>query len=195
MRLPKKGLDEKEILAVYEDKKGEIWVGGSLNGLYRYNRKTEKSTVYTADSGQPDSLVSNQVNVIFQDRNGIFWIGSVAGLSRFDPHTGRFKLQDQPLYGGFRRASDIFEDSNGILWLVTRNGSLIQFNPNTDETEYYSVFGNSDVDDHMEFCGLIKDPDGFIWIATGNWGLLKFDLNKKNFSVIEKIGKINIGNI
>ena len=187
-------LDEKEILAVYEDKKGEIWVGGSLNGLYRYNRKTGKSTVYTADSGQPDSLVSNQVNVIFQDRKGNFWIGSAVGLSRFDPRTGRFKHvgPDPTLYGGLGRTSDIFEDSNGILWLITRNGYLVQFNPNTNEIEYYSVFGNSDIDSQMEFCDLIEDPRGFMWIGTSNWGLIKFDLKQKKLSTVEKIGKIKI---
>lgn len=187
-------LDEKEILTVYEDKKGEIWVGGSLNGLYRYNRKTGKNSVYTADSGQPDSLISNEVNVIFQDRNGNFWIGSVEGLSRFDPHTGRFEYigSDPNLYGGFGRTSDIFEDSNGILWLVTRNGYLVQFNPNTNETEFFSVFGNSDIDSQMEFCDLIEDPRGSMWIGSTNWGLIKFDLKQKKLSTIEKIGKVNI---
>jgi len=187
-------LDEKEILTVYENKNGEIWIGGSLDGLYRYNRKTGKSIVYKADSSQPDSLLSNQVYVIFQDREGNFWIGSEAGLNRFDPNTGRFKHigPDPALYGGFRRTLDIFEDSKGILWLVTGYGYLIQFNPKTDEIEYFTVFSNSDVDTQMHFRVLIEDPRGFLWIASANWGLIKFDLKQKKLSTVEKLGKVNI---
>ena len=187
-------LKGKHIIAVYEDQSGELWVGGGLDGLYRYNRKTGKSTVYRADPNHPDSIIFYWVRDILQDKKGIFWIGDFGGLNQFDHKTGRINRieADPTMYLGLLRMTGIYEDINGILWLVTRNGYLAQFNPNTNEIEFYSVFGNSDIDRHMEFVDLIEDPGGFLWIATANWGLLKFDLNQKKLSIVEEIEKVNI---
>ena len=190
-------LKDKIIYSVYEDRGGKIWIGGDLNRLYCYNRETGKSIAYRTGSDYPDNVGNNAVNYIFQDKRGILWIGTVGGLSRFHSETGRFKriASDSLREGNFGRTSYIFEDVHGILWVLTRNGYLVQLNPAANEAEFFSVFGNSDLDRRIEFCDLIEDPEGFFWIASGNLGLYKFDLVRKKFSFVEKIGKINIAAI
>jgi signal transduction histidine kinase/ligand-binding sensor domain-containing protein/DNA-binding response OmpR family regulator len=185
------------IFSVFKDQSGEIWIGGQLDGLYRYNRQTKKSAFYEVDSEQKDNPYSNIINCVFQARNGIFWIGTVLGLNRFDPNTRRSELID-PEPGStadLNRTSHIHEDNHGGLWLLTRNGYLVHFNPNTYEAQFFSVVDNSDLGGQIEFCDLVEDRRGFFWIASGNLGLYKFDLAQKKLSMVEKIGKVNIASI
>jgi ligand-binding sensor domain-containing protein len=74
------------------------------------------------------------VNTICETDTGIFWIGTRAGMSRFDMQTGKFThyvhkpdslntLPDNYVW-------NIIEDSEKKLWIATRNG-LSNFNPET----------------------------------------------------------------
>lgn len=188
-------LQGNSIYALYEDRVGDIWIGGHLDGLYRYNPQTGEARLYTVDAANE---WSNTINYIFQDRKGAFWIGKAVGLNRFDPETGRFEsIKPIPdISSAFDLTSYIYEDVDGLLWVLTRRGCLVHLNPDTHEAEFFTVFGNSDRDGQIEFCDLIEDPRGFFWIAAGNnMGLYKFDLFKKEFSIVEKIGKVNISSI
>jgi signal transduction histidine kinase/ligand-binding sensor domain-containing protein/DNA-binding response OmpR family regulator len=190
-------LDGKPIVSVYEDQTGEIWIGGDLDGLYRYNRRTGKITIYKARPGYPDSLTANYVRDIFQSRNGTLWIATRSELCRFNPTTGEFKnvnlsLSVSDRYGGI---SCIYENRQGVIWMTTRGGYLVSYKPDTDETEFFSITGDADVDRQITFNDLLEDPQGFFWIATYYGGLLKFDLKTKKFSRVDKLRKYDITSI
>jgi len=186
------------VIRVFEDQGGKIWIGGYLDGLYRYNPQIGVSKFYKVDFEQADSPYSNRIQSIFQNRNGIFWIGTVLGLNKLDPNTGRSEIIDPQAgsYVDLNRTSHIHEDNRGLLWLLTRSGYLVHFNPSTYEAQFFTVFGNSDLDGQIEFCDLAEDPRGFFWIAAGNnKGLYKFDLARKKLSFVEETGQINIAAI
>jgi ligand-binding sensor domain-containing protein/signal transduction histidine kinase len=75
-----------EPLAAYVIKEFEdyLWVGTN-KGLVRFSHKTEVPTLkfYTSDMG----LVSDELNkgAIHIDEQGFFWLGTIRGLSKFDP--------------------------------------------------------------------------------------------------------------
>jgi len=186
-------LDGKIILAVYEDQNEEIWFGGDLDGLYRYNRQTEKISVYKIEGGNFDSKAENYILDIFQDSKGNFWIGTKVGLCSFNPKTGKFKhIQQSPSqYHGLSRLAKIYEDENSILWLVSLNGYLVQFDPETLTTEYFTSN-----DRKISLRDLISDEQGFLWIGSvvegGEGSLSKFDLSTKKLSFVKQVDKFNI---
>jgi signal transduction histidine kinase/DNA-binding response OmpR family regulator/ligand-binding sensor domain-containing protein len=197
-------LEGKRILAVYEDKAGEIWIGGELGGLYRYNRKTGKTSFYEIKDGNFESWLENYIWDIFQDSKGNFWIGTQAGLCSFNPKTGSFKHIQQPLdiNLGLGTTAKIHEDASGKLWLVTRNGLLVHFKPDTYETEFYPLnypVNYSQESPNRSYPDLIEDPRGFLWIGwvfdQGKGGVLKFDLGKKELSFIKQLEKFNISSL
>src|SRR5580704_68702 len=61
-----------------------------------------------------DGLSSNIVNAIAQSRNGMLWIGTPAGLDRFDGHS--FSHADTQAISALAVAA------NGDLWAATAEG-------------------------------------------------------------------------
>ncbi|MBS3896911.1 ligand-binding sensor domain-containing diguanylate cyclase [Silanimonas sp.] len=71
-----------------------------------------------------DGLPQNAVLALGQDRHGYLWVGTQAGVARFDGV--RFERFDRRRTGGIDTAApeSHFRDSAGRVWFGTRNGAL-----------------------------------------------------------------------
>ena len=77
-------------------------------------------TAFTAENGLPQNSVSSVV----QTRDGYIWIGTQAGLTRFDGLRFRvYDLSSDPPLGSIRVAG-LAEDAQGNLWGVTTGGGF-----------------------------------------------------------------------
>lgn len=76
------GLPSNTVYCILEDNSKHLWIS-SLNGLVRFNLKTERINIYT----QANGLVTDQFNYnsAFKDSNGKMYFGSVKGMIAFDP--------------------------------------------------------------------------------------------------------------
>jgi len=122
-----------------------------------------------------DGLSSNVVNAIVQTRNGFLWIGTDAGLNRFN------ERHFTPIY--FRGpgstpqgiVSTLAEGPDGDLWIGTSAGLVRISRPALDafdrslSTFYHPGAGISD-----EITRLYFSRDGALWVGTGA-GLYRFD--------------------
>ena len=85
-------INSENILSLYIDRKGVLWVGTWNNGLNVFDRTTEQFTHYLHDEKDPDSLSNNRVNIIFEDKTGQIWIGTEGGgMDRFDRAKEKFQ--------------------------------------------------------------------------------------------------------
>jgi len=70
---------------VLEDSYGRIWVVDNEKGLTGYDPATGQFDRYQNNHRFSNSLGSNLLSTLFEDRDGIIWIGAMQdGLSRFD---------------------------------------------------------------------------------------------------------------
>ncbi|MGV3766252.1 MAG: two-component regulator propeller domain-containing protein [Chitinophagaceae bacterium] len=77
----------KPVRALLEDKKGRFWVGTEGGGLILFDRKQGKVLKsWSADDG----LSNNAILRILEDEQGMLWITTFNGLTRFDPATAKF---------------------------------------------------------------------------------------------------------
>lgn len=81
-----------------------------------------------------DGLANNSVRVIFQDKEGYLWFGTLNGLSRYDGQ--QFKTFDYN-YGDTTSISnnkirDIIQDGAGYIWVVTYDEHVHRFDPRTE---------------------------------------------------------------
>ncbi|MFT6283450.1 MAG: hypothetical protein ACJA0U_003593, partial [Salibacteraceae bacterium] len=69
---------------VHYDKKFGWVVSTTGNGLFVVDNDGSRDN-YTEDIFQKNTLLFDEVNVIFRDNSGIIWIGTQRGISTFDP--------------------------------------------------------------------------------------------------------------
>lgn len=69
-----------------------------------------------------DGLADNAINRLYQDRAGFLWIGTDAGLNKYDgSHLWTWKRSNG--LGG-EQVSDMLVDDQGACWVATRDGGL-----------------------------------------------------------------------
>lgn len=181
-------LADNYIKSVLEDSRGTIWVGTNTRGLDRLDpamsggtgRAGAKFTHYTHDARNPNSLGSNSILSLFEDRSGRLWIGtSDQGLDRYDRDSGIFihykHDPKDPNSLAWNWVNAIYEDRSGTLWVgVARNGlsrldgatgkfTHYQWDPkNIKSLSFYSVHS------------IYEDSRGTLWIGTAA-GLNRFE--------------------
>jgi signal transduction histidine kinase/ligand-binding sensor domain-containing protein len=131
-------------------------------------------TTFTVEDG----LSSNVVNAILQTKNGFLWIGTDAGLNRFN---GRHFT---PIYfrGPKSRqqgiVSTLAEGPDGDLWIGTSAGLVRIARPALDRFDRsLSVFYHPGAGISDEITCLHFSRDGTLWVGTGA-GLYRFARNR-----------------
>ena len=111
------------VLTVFEDKKGNFWVGTFNRGISLFDRDNETFT-------QNFNLGNNLVRSVLEDNSGNLWIGTDYGLSKFYPETKIVKnYKTSENFAGDRfSANSAFKTSSGEMLFGTYDGFII-FHP------------------------------------------------------------------
>lgn len=112
------------------------------------------------------------VTALLQDHHGFVWIGSQAGLSRFDGYefvTFQHRAGDESSLQD-NWISSLYQDEAGILWVGTNSGSLARFDPNTARFVSYRAPSGTLGEDLRT----IHARDGKLWLGSSR-GLACFD--------------------
>ncbi len=109
-------------------KNGLLWFGTVSGGLNCLDIKKDSIYWYTMKDGLPSNLIYR----IEEDDQGILWLSTDNGISRFDPLTSSFmnytKSSGLPAFN-FSFLSSL-KGMDGTLAFGTNDGQLIYFNPN-----------------------------------------------------------------
>ena len=74
--------------AIHQTQDGLLWVGTEGGGFNRFNLETESITKFLNNANDPQSLIDNNICTIYEDSFDILWLGTDAGLERFDRESG-----------------------------------------------------------------------------------------------------------
>ncbi len=134
-------LNPSQVLTIFEDNTGDIWLGSHGDGVIRLKNKngTWKVVNQYRVTGEKGIGISNDfVNDIHQDKKGSLWVGTDSGLNKYDPKSNSFIRIEEPKE--FRSVSieSIEYDEKGELWLGTNKG-LKRYNPSSNELTSYNV--------------------------------------------------------
>jgi ligand-binding sensor domain-containing protein/signal transduction histidine kinase len=114
--------------------------------------------VWQTEQGLPQ----NTVQAVLQTRDGYLWLGTKAGLARFDGL--RFTVFDKQNTAQLphNQIRGLFEDSAGRLWISTP-GALVQFKQGR-----FTAFTTSDGLSSNNIWSVYEDRVGNLWVATVN---------------------------
>jgi signal transduction histidine kinase/ligand-binding sensor domain-containing protein len=168
-----------KIRAIFEDSKGNFWVGTSGEGLHRMNRENGTFERFLFDPKHPDQLggpavkpgnESDGITFISEDKSGALWIGTYQeGLSSYDPRTK--KMTRYKKGNGFPDSTSFkgFISRDGTLWVATELSTLL-YKADPASKAIPTIYIGSQV-------FKIISEGGKTWVATMGSGLLQYDQN------------------
>jgi polyisoprenoid-binding protein YceI len=174
---------------VLEDRRGNIWFTSTDSGVYYYNTSAPLSAGsksiqhFTTREG----LADNRVMSVYEDKAGIIWFGTGAGISRYDPNmqnrTGKslptgqagfrnFKNPNAPLFykeGHWNNdITTIIEDKTGKLWVGTRGDAFVYDArlPDGQGKKFTTLTHNGEP--FLDVWSIMEDRKGNIWLSGFN---------------------------
>lgn len=176
--------DQDDILSMYQDRAGALWIGLQGNGLILYDPALHPFRRIVADPGMRD----REVRAIYEDKEGIFWIGVSEGLRRYDPVTGTSKLflerENDPTSLPGNRVYAVHEDRAGNFWVATEKG-LARFDRKTETfTRLLHDRGDPTTIGNGPVRVIYEDRAGELWFGTSS-GISRLDRATGKFTRIE----------
>jgi ligand-binding sensor domain-containing protein len=190
--------DNRQVSDMVKSKDGTFWIA-TFNGLYHYDKKTNRTVSYLHKAGDLNSLSDDQATAIAQDQTGNIWIGTYgSGLDRFNPITKKFthfvhkdtdptSIINDLIWG-------IYIDKQQKIWIITDHGFSLY---NDSNQHFLNYSGNEKSPNSLRgngISGMIEDNKGIYWIITDE-GLNRFDLQKNQFSFYGTEQGLNDDNI
>jgi diguanylate cyclase (GGDEF)-like protein len=119
-------------------------------------------------------LSQSSVHTIAQDKLGFLWMGTDAGLNRYDG----FRFQTfHPENNGHSLAGDWIErivpDRHGTLWIAARNAGLTLVDPESLAMVQIPISNRPGGLPARTVNTILQDRDGTIWIGTESDGLFR----------------------
>lgn len=124
-----------------------------------------------------DGLCSNTVIRIFQDSRGFLWLGTDAGLNRYDGYTFKQYQHDADNPNSLleNNVMALAEDGKGHIWVLSANG-LSELDPFSDIIYTYTdTLTKGRINTNSP--GMVLAAGDIIWID----GCLVFDIREKQF--------------
>lgn len=166
------------INCVYREDDQNLWIGTKDAGLILLQKtKDGRETVSQYQNNQLDnaSISDNNINCIFEDESGIFWIGTEQGVSKFDKYKQGFTtitLNSEPSKGLIDYGVWSFaEDNNGNTFIGTKKDLTIY---NYDRQVFYHII--RDINTTHNLLSIHVQNDNKIWLGFDD-GLFLLTLN------------------
>lgn len=176
------GLPQKEVFTVFEDMNKNIW---AITENYLCKLTDIDKGIFNSYRYSQVLPYNRRVRpIIYQDKSGMFWIGTRNGLLLFNEEEKTFlTFKNDPL-----RSNSLSNDNinaicpdpitpEKILWIGTAGGGLNKLNV---EEKTFKHFTEKDGLPNNVVYGILPDKQGNLWLST-NKGLSKFNPQKNSF--------------
>lgn len=172
------GLAYREVTSVFESPRGDLWVGTWGKGL---SRRDARGGEFMGITPPPDA--SNALHTVLalgEQADGTLWAGSMVGLFRIDPRSGKVdsiaRIPQDPHGLGSGYVDAILVDRAGTLWVGTGGGGLHRLQADGRSFTRYLRDPADPASLSDDFVTTIfEGRDGTLWVGTRSGGLNAFD--------------------
>jgi signal transduction histidine kinase/ligand-binding sensor domain-containing protein/CheY-like chemotaxis protein len=167
------------VRSLASDSHGDLWIGTFDRGALRHRSGERGTLVLRHDPTRTNTLSSDHVRAVLEDRERRLWIATSRGLDLFDPRSGDVTryAHDKTEPGSLRDsyAMSLHQDRAGILWVGTRAGGVSRWNPRSWQFGHTRTPSLRDV----AVTGFADDGDDTVWVSTAGAGLVELSLSQR----------------
>lgn len=149
-----------------EDRSGLFWLASRRDGVYTFDRRTERYGYYRHDPLDSSSISDNRIQFLHEDRQGRIWIGTADGLNCLLSRDGKFRRYTKQHGLPNTVINGILEDSQGHLWISTNQG-IVRMDPASGLIKHYDSRDGLQ-GDQFERGACYKAPDGRFFFGGVN---------------------------
>ncbi len=174
-------IPSNNIITIYEDDKGGIWLGTLHGGLLEYD---EAKQTFVKHLWKGNKSLIESIHSITSDKNGKLWLACEnQGLQVYDPITHELKDMEYKKYepNGVSHNSIqvVFRDRQHDMWLGTFVGGLSYYKfPNNKFGHYFHIQDDSrSLLENSTIC-FLEDYKGAFWVGTDHGGITRYNPDK-----------------
>jgi ligand-binding sensor domain-containing protein len=162
------------IRRMLQDRDSNIWFGTQGDGACRYDGN---SLVYITPG---EGLSGSVVRGMLQDENGDIWFATNAGVSRYNPASGKFFNLSEAEGLSSNAVWCIAKDRNGLLWIGSEGG-VDQYDPVSGSIRHFPLPAAKLADFPGAYQApklvnsIFSDRQGNTWLCTNGLGVYRYD--------------------
>jgi len=161
-----------------DSRDSSLWIGVFPIGIFQYNLVNDSLKSLQIDSIDPNRPSVVAPYSIIVDQIGNVWIGSVYGLTKYDPNSNKYTYH-RPDESDRYSISDyvincLFLDDQESMWIGTDAKGINKYDPDLIRFEHYKHEADNDSSlPHNRVYSISEDLSGNIWIGSMGGGLSK----------------------
>ncbi len=178
-----RSLSSTMIVNAARDRSGRLWIVHQAGKVDKYDPYTQYMTLLQHNPMAETSLVDDTISSLYEDQDGMIWIGTTGGLSRFDRTTGTFvnytHHEDDPDSLDSDHILDTYQDSSGAVWLGAYNSPLLKFDQDTG-----TVDERIELPQGSSIADIIEDPQNpnLLWLGGVYIGFARFEKSSRTLT-------------
>lgn len=184
----KRSIVSDDVMSGCIDDFGNLWIG-TIKGISKFDKSLKLFALFR-DFEYNGEATDNNIYSIYEDRDGIVWIGTkTGGLAKFDPRTEKLKVYPEIRSGNIvtKAVRAIYQGKDGTLWIGTRDEGLFSFDIEKEKFTFHHT------KEHRRFNTIrhiYEDQYGMFWLAT-RMGLVQFDPITKESTAFQSAALVN----
>ena len=169
------------ISTVVEDSDEALWIA-TERGINKFNDKTKLLEFPMTFKVGAKYLSTGEISTFFQDRQGLYWLGTFGGqLYCFDKDKNFVEQYTNDLLTGFTMVMIQDLNDKNIYWLGSEIDGFFKFNKKTGLFKQYKRDPkNTNSLSNNNVVSIFQDKNGILWVPT-IFGLNRFDPASEQF--------------
>lgn len=168
--------ENKSVISAFQDSEGIIWIGTDGDGLHKVINNSELKSFYFNEN-DPNSLSSNVITALNEDKNGNILIGTFAGgLNIFDKKEKKFTRFFRDGTVSSENVWAIETSSDNRIWLGLLGAGVDLFFAQEKSFKNIGPYTQELIKiPYPNIMAVMEDSDGDIWFGTEGEGIYILD--------------------
>ena len=177
------GINDDATYSLFQDKDGNIWVGGYFGGINILYKDKERFNYYPPGY-RSNNISGKAARQIIEDGNNLWIATEDGGLNKFNKTTRQFEhFKASPNGILSNNVHSLLKDKDGNLWVGTFDKGINIINLKTNQIKYINTLNTPLLKNDLIF-SLLQDKDGIIYIGTVD-GLSLYNPAKNQFFTLQ----------